>query len=125
MGKSSLLNIDTKSVADANAPLRTVMWDTQVLPDTAQAFVPPTIANDVVISGRTTLTAAGAGAAKGGMLVLLNSKNGDMLNSMKLDAPYHGGIAVQDEYMLFGTGYQNGFFNTTGSFYVVKLSLGW
>jgi hypothetical protein len=102
-----------------------VIWDTQVLPGTAQAFVPPTIANDVVITGRTQLTAEGAGAAKGGKLVLLNSNSGDMLNSMKLDAPYHGGIAVQDEYLVFGTGYQNTFFNTTGSIYVVKLSSGW
>lgn len=87
--------------------------------------MPPTIANDVVITGRTQLTAEGAGAAKGGQLVLLESSSGDMMNSMELDAPYHGGIAVQSEYLLFGTGYQNTFFNTTGSFYVVKFSSGW
>ena len=100
-------------------------WDTQVQPGNAQAFVPPTIANGVVISGRTQLAAAGAGAAKGGKLVLLNSDSGDVLNSMALDSPYHGGIAVLDEYLLFGTGYENPFSNSTGSLYVVKLSSGW
>lgn len=102
-----------------------VLWDTQVLPGTSQAFVPPTISNDVVISGRTQLTAEGAGASVGGKLVLLNADSGGMLHSIDLDVDYHGGIAVQDDYLLFGTGYQNTFFNTTGSFYVAKLSSSW
>lgn len=99
----------------------TIAWDTQVLPDTAQAFVPPSIVNDVVITGRTQLSADDP--SEGGKLVLLDSVSGSMLGSLELDVDYHGGIAAQDDYLLFGTGYQNTFFNTTGSFYVVKLPL--
>ena len=105
----------------ANLVDGSIVWDTQVMPETSQAFVPPSIANDVVVTGRTQLTSTGAGAAEGGRLVLLGAASGEMLSSMDLDAPYHGGIAVQDDYMLFGTGYENEFFNTTGSFYVVRL----
>ena len=100
----------------------TVVWDTQVQPNTSQAFNPPTIANDVVITGRTQFTATGAEATKGGELILLDSVAGSVVGSMALDVDFHGGIAVKNEYLLFGTGYQNTFFNTTGSFYVAKIS---
>ena len=102
-----------------------VVWDTQSLPPTSQAYVPPTIANGVVITGRTQLNADGPGSTTGGMLVMLEAATGTMLHKIDLDVDYHGGIAVHDEYMIFGTGYQNTFFNTTGSLYVAKVLDSW
>lgn len=99
-----------------------VLWDTQVLPNTPQAFNPPTIANDVVLTGRTQLTAADSSQYSGGRLVLLNADSGELVKSLDLDADFHGGIVVQDNYVLFGSGYENTFYNSTGSFYVLELS---
>jgi hypothetical protein len=36
-----------------------------------------------------------------------------------LDAPSHGGFAIQDEFLVFGTGYNN--YNSTGSLYVMSV----
>lgn len=105
----------------ANLADGTVVWDTQVQPKTAQAFNPPSVANDVVVTGRTQLKATGPEAFKGGQLVLLDKTDGTTVGTLDLDVDFHGGIAVQDEYLLFGTGYSNPFDNTTGSFYVVQV----
>ena len=55
----------------------------------------------------------------------MDAATGKMLHEIDLDVDYHGGIAVHDEFMIFGTGYQNTFFNTTGSLYVAKVLGTW
>jgi outer membrane protein assembly factor BamB len=106
----------------ANLTDGSILWETQVHPGTALSQVPPTVADGVVITGRTSITETGPKSSSGGELVLLDAASGRVLSSMELDAPFHGGIAVQDQYLLFGSGYSNTFDNTTGSFHVVKVT---
>ena len=56
------------------------------------------------------------------MLVLLDSSDGGLLHSIELDVYFHGGVAAVGDYLTFGTGYQNVFFNTTGSLYVARIT---
>jgi outer membrane protein assembly factor BamB len=107
----------------ANLTDGAILWNTQVQPNTSLSQVPPSVAKGVVITGRTSLNEIGPESSIGGELVMLDAASGDMLGSMPLDAPFHGGIAIHNEYLFFGSGYSNGFYNTTGSFYTVKVAL--
>ena len=101
----------------------TIVWETQVLPDTSISQIPPTVANGVVITGRTSFSETGPKSFAGGELVMLDAASGKMLSSMALDSSFHGGISVHDEYMFFGSGYKNAYYNTTGSFYAAKVAM--
>ena len=74
-----------------------------------------------MISERTPLTADGPGASVRVTMVLLDAESGSMLHSIDLDVDHRGGIATQDDYLLFGTRLQNTFLNTTGSFSAARL----
>ncbi|KAF2789042.1 Quino protein alcohol dehydrogenase-like protein [Melanomma pulvis-pyrius CBS 109.77] len=62
---------------------------------------------------------AGQLVVKLGVLEVLDIRTGQILLEVVVDAPSHGGFAVQDGYLLFGTGYQG--YNRTGSLYVMKV----
>ena len=81
------------------------------------------VANGVVITGRTSFSETGPKSFAGGELVMLDAASGKMLSSMALDSSFHGGISVHDEYMFFGSGYKNAYYNTTGSFYAAKVAM--
>jgi hypothetical protein len=52
-----------------------------------------------------------------GSLVVLSTDSGRVILEKNLDAPSHSGFAIQDEFLIFGTGYRN--YNSTGSLYVI------
>ena len=107
----------------ANLTDGTILWNTEVQPATSLSQVPPSVVNGVIVTGRTSLKETGPQSVIGGELVMLDAASGGMLGSLPLDAPFHGGIAIQNEYLFFGSGYSNGFYNTTGSFYTVKVAV--
>lgn len=41
-----------------------------------------------------------------GALVVLDKTAGGLVTKVKSDAPIHGGVVIQDKWLLFGTGYQ-------------------
>ena len=45
---------------------------------------------------------------------------GEIIADIDLDVLFRGGIAIQDNYILFGTGYVG--FQGTGSFYIMQIS---
>lgn len=98
----------------------TILWDTQSMPNTSLSLVPPSVVNDVMLVGRSGVNTSDAFAGTGGSFYALNSASGAFLKEISLDANFHGGIAVQDQYVMFGTGYQE-FANGTGSFYVMSV----
>jgi outer membrane protein assembly factor BamB len=98
-----------------------LLWETEVTPDMSLAEAPPTTVDGLMIAGRTSPQESGPKSLVGGELVVLDAASGHVMNTMPLDAPYHGGVAISENYLLFGSGYSNGFYNTTGSFYVVKV----
>jgi outer membrane protein assembly factor BamB len=98
-----------------------IVWETAAQGD-GLAFGPPSVVGDVV------LTSAPAASAFGGLellvapggLVVLEKATGSILETVTLDAAFHGGIAVQGGSLLFGTGYDG--YNSTGSLYVMTVS---
>lgn len=104
------------SVSLANG---SVLWETA-----PQAFsiVPPSVVNDVVFFGRT-----GNGglpineyiASPGGVMPV-NKYTGEILKDYSLGATFHGGFAIVDDYVMFGTGYEPPY-NGTGRFSVWTL----
>jgi outer membrane protein assembly factor BamB len=87
-----------------------ITWEVSA-PQGYLSMTPPTVVGDIVLTG--TL---GAGTAAGG-LVALNKATGALLLNQDLDCTYRGGIAVQDNYLMLGTGYP-GNPSGNGSFYV-------
>ncbi|KAH6986713.1 quinon protein alcohol dehydrogenase-like superfamily [Ilyonectria destructans] len=92
-----------------------LLWEIGA-PQNNSAYVPPTVVGDVVISGRSgpaKLTALGAGG-----LLVMEKETGNILVDYALDTTFRGGIAVQDRYIMFGTGYNGA---PSGSFYVLAV----
>jgi outer membrane protein assembly factor BamB len=89
----------------------TPLWGT-LAQSSGVAYGPPTAVGDIVLTNSPFV------AGSGGM-VTLDQVTGRILWNFIPDAPSHGGYAIQDEYIMFGTGY-NGF-NGNGSLYVMKI----
>jgi outer membrane protein assembly factor BamB len=100
-----------------------ILWETQA-PDNAIAQVPPTVVGDLVLVGRTGNDDNPANFENtNGSLIALNKKTGKVLLNLPLDANFHGGIAVVDNYIMFGTGYAPFMgYTGNGSFYVMKVN---
>ncbi|KAH8896722.1 Quino protein alcohol dehydrogenase-like protein [Thozetella sp. PMI_491] len=83
-----------------------VLWETEA-PSNNIAFGPPSIVGDLVLVARTGQDPDGAGLydQSTGGLVALEKSTGRIIMDHGLDTNFHGGVAVQDRYVLFGTGY--------------------
>jgi outer membrane protein assembly factor BamB len=88
------------------------------------AFGPPSVVGDVMLTTAPVSTVLGGLQllVGPGQLVILDQKTGGFVDTVTVDAVMHGGIAIQDEYLLFGTGYSG--YNSTGSLYVMSVSKG-
>lgn len=83
-----------------------ILWQTAV-PQSGVALGPPTVAGDVVLVARTGQDPAGNAGydqTQGG-LVSLRKATGAVIKDLTLSTNFHGGVAVQGKYVLFGTGY--------------------
>ncbi|OCL13369.1 Quino protein alcohol dehydrogenase-like protein, partial [Glonium stellatum] len=97
----------------------TLVWETST-PQDQSAYPPPSVVGDLVLVGRTGVaTVAGAAAGTRGGLVALAKSTGEVIVDIDLDVLFQGGIAIQDNYILFGTGYVR--FQGIGSFYVMQV----
>ena len=112
-------NISNSAFGAASLKDGSLIWEVQSLPATSLSVVPPSVVNDVVFVGTSGVNISDAYAGYGGVLKMLDKSTGGLLKSVALNANFHGGIAVQDQYVMFGTGYQT-FVNGTGSLYVLK-----
>ena len=98
-----------------------ILWQTEAQ-GKGSAYGPATVVGDVVVN---TVPAASSpdlslNSTPGG-LVLLDPVTGRILQTTVVDSPSHGGIAVQDQYLLFGSGYQG--LNGTGHLWVLKVEI--
>ena len=98
----------------------TLLWETQSSPATSLSLVPPSVVNDVVFTGRTGNNISDAFVGTHGGLFALNKYTGAVIRDFGFDANFHGGIAIQDQYVMFGTGYQT-YAKGNGSFYVMSV----
>lgn len=95
-----------------------LLWEIAA-PHDSLALAMPTVVGDVVLVATTKpLNVTGTAAGHGDFLAL-DKYTGRVLLDVPVDNTVYGGIAVQDEYVLFGTGYNGG--TTPASFHVLKL----
>ena len=84
-----------------------VLWETQSPMNDSTSFATPSVVNDVVLTGRTQLGNLVTRAYGPGGLVALNKITGAVLRDYQLNTSFYGNIAIVDNYVLFGTGYNN------------------
>ena len=112
--------INNSAYGSASLADGTLVWETPT-PQNQSAYPPPSVVGDLVLVGRTGVaTVAGAAAGTRGGLVVMAKATGEVIADIDLDVLFRGGIAIQDNYILFGTGYVG--FQGTGSFYIMQIS---
>ena len=104
--------IDNSAYGSASLANGSLLWETPV-PRGLLSNAPPTVAGDVVLVGATGNIAI---PGQKGSVVFLNKYSGQIVSEVSANAVEYGGIAVQDQFVMFGSGY-NGW-TETGSFYV-------
>ncbi len=101
-----------------------VLWETAV-PMNGVSLGPPTVVGDIVLVARTGQDPDGTASydqSQGG-LVALNKATGHVIMDFGLSTNFHGGVAIQGQYVLFGTGY-SGFGAASlvpGGFHVMRV----
>ncbi|QDS68768.1 hypothetical protein FKW77_005080 [Venturia effusa] len=113
-------NQTTNSSAYGAANLRNgaLVWET-IAKGPGQAYGPPSVVGDLVFTNQPSLfdfSTQSVVPSKGG-IIALHSATGEVALEKELDAPFHLGLAIQDQCLIFGTGYKT--FKPTGSFYVM------
>ncbi|KAK3329221.1 quinon protein alcohol dehydrogenase-like superfamily [Apodospora peruviana] len=83
-----------------------ILWETAV-PRQGFSLSPPTVVGDLVLVGRTGEDPNGTASydASQGSLVALKKATGQVILDKTVSTNFHGGVAVQGKYVLFGTGY--------------------
>jgi outer membrane protein assembly factor BamB len=94
-----------------------IKWETPS-PKTDFAYTPPTVVNDILLVGEAGEVVAAGGT---GSLIALDKATGATLFNVQVDSVLRGGIAVQDQYVMFGTGYSYASPLNKGSFYVMTI----
>ncbi|KAF4926891.1 Polyvinylalcohol dehydrogenase [Colletotrichum viniferum] len=84
-----------------------ILWQTASPKDTT-SMIAPTVVNDVLVTGSTGRTGENGFPQGSGSLVLLDKSTGKVLREEKLADFFKGGIAVVQNYLMFGTGYWSG-----------------
>ncbi|KAF6803950.1 pyrrolo-quinoline quinone [Colletotrichum sojae] len=97
-----------------------IVWQTSSPNDTV-SMMAPTVVNDIVFTGTSGKTGDNGFPQGTGSLVALDKATGKIIREDKLEDFFHGGIAVAQGYLMFGTGYQSGLQPpVAGSFQVWK-----
>lgn len=89
-----------------------ILWEIPS-PYDSISFVQPSVINDVLFTGRTGQNKTGSYDLTQGGLIVIDKRSGLMIRDYDLDVNFHGGIAIQNDYVMFGTGY-NGFSGVGG-----------
>jgi len=100
-------NISNSAFGAASLKTGSIMWETQS-PNGSFSIMLPTVVNDVVLFGRTgngQMIVSNYDKTPGGLIPVQKS-TGKILKDYNLDANFHGGIAIQNQYLMFGTGYE-------------------
>ncbi|THY71237.1 hypothetical protein D6C95_10275, partial [Aureobasidium pullulans] len=95
-----------------------ILWETPS-PFDSISLVQPSVVNDILFTGRTGQNRTGSYDHTQGGLIAVDKRSGSIIRDYNLDINFHGGIAVQNDYVMFGTGY-NGF-TGVGGFHVYTL----
>ena len=101
-----------------------ILWETPV-PSNGTSYSIPSVVGDLVLVGKTGSDPNGTQDydRSNGSLVALEKSTGRIILDLALNTNFHGGVAVQDRYVLFGLGY-HGFSplsSVPGSFNVLKV----
>ena len=99
-----------------------ILWETPV-PANDSSVVPPSIVNNVLLTGRSGSYTPSGPVAHGqkGSLISLDKHTGSILKTWDLDSYFHGAIAVVDDFVMFGTGYATLGVLANGSFNVWRV----
>lgn len=113
-------NLSNSAWGSASLSTGKILWETAA-PRNETTFVPPTVANDVVLTGTTRAVGPEgfAGPPGDSSLVVLDKRTGVIIRDTMVGKLFQGGIAVVRQYVLFGTGYNS---LPNGTFNVWKLS---
>ncbi len=95
-----------------------ILWETPV-PRNSSSLVPPSVVNDVVLVGVSGPFVGILQKTPPGTLLPLNKHTGAIVKETTLDTYWQGGIAIVQDYVMFGTGYQR---TPNGTFNVFKVS---
>ncbi|CAD0109410.1 unnamed protein product [Aureobasidium uvarum] len=95
-----------------------ILWEIPS-PYDSISFVQPSVVNDTLFTGRTGQNKTGSHDLTRGGLIVIDKRSGLMIKDYNLDVNFHGGVAIQNDYVMFGTGY-NGF-SGVGGFHVYTL----
>jgi hypothetical protein len=109
-------NISNSGFGAASLLNGSLVWETPASYDSS-AYSPPSVVGDLVLVAR-----AANGSSTSGGLIALEKGTGKYVLDVDVDSTFHGGIAAQGEYILFGTGYSSGSTNGTGSFNVLSVA---
>ena len=99
-----------------------ILWETPV-PVNDSSVVPPSIVNDVLLTGRSGSYTPSGPITRGqrGSLISLDKHTGSILKTWELDSYFHGAVAVVDDFVMFGTGYATLGVTANGTFYVWRV----
>ncbi|KAH8888072.1 Quino protein alcohol dehydrogenase-like protein [Thozetella sp. PMI_491] len=116
--------INRSAYGSASLSNGTILWETEV-PMNGLSLGPPTVVGDLVLVARTGQDPNGTASydSTQGGLVVLNKATGALINDFMLSTNFHGGVAVEGPYILFGTGY-SGFGSPAtvpGGFHVMQV----
>jgi outer membrane protein assembly factor BamB len=95
-----------------------LLWEVPT-PFSSVSYAMPTVVGDLVLVATTMPLNATSAAASHGEFLALDKRTGRIVLDLAMDNVVHGGIAVQDEYVLFGTGYSSNV--APASFHVLKV----
>jgi PQQ-like domain len=113
--KSTSKQIKNSGFGAASLTDGSLVWEIAA-PGDSISVVPPSVVNDVVLTGYTNVNSNGSGP---GAMLVLDKMTGRIMKQYPLDQQYHGGITIQDSFIMFGTGYSNSTtYNGTGEFHV-------
>ncbi len=104
--KSSNRTISGSAYGAVSLANGTILWETEV-PSRNTTIGPPSVVGDLVLVARNGrhLNSTGEQDVNTGGLVAMEKSTGRIVMDYGLDANIRGGVAVQSDYILLGTGY--------------------
>jgi outer membrane protein assembly factor BamB len=117
--------IDRSAYGAASLSDGTLLWQVPA-PSKGVAYGPPSIVGNLVLVAMTGTDPNGTKTydSTAGSLVAIHKATGKIIDEFGLDTNFHGGVAVQGKYVLFGAGYSSTKQVVPGAFYVMRVKNG-